>query len=241
MKPLLPFILLVILFSSCKKDNNTETNIKLSPFIIDNYTEDAKQLYFDGLIKHKESADYMNTELNQSKINKILQVIQAVYNSHSPERDTVFEIYSIHGYYCYSFNSISLKVDTSKEEIQNLAKGIIPTGQADLDQLLNTYQFDSVETFYDYPNFEWIYLKSQGEYNMIPLEKAFSQISSVKIAEFQKGCIGGGNTITLQKRAESDIITFSIGRGDCPAGCLYHRYWEFEVKNGQATFKRSYE
>ncbi len=29
---------------------------------------------------------------------------------------------------------------------------------------------------------------------------------------------------------------FSIGRGDCPSGCIYRKYWIFEVANGVARF-----
>jgi hypothetical protein len=174
-------------------------------------------------------------------VTNILKIIQAVYNIDIPERDTVFNIYQIHSRYCYSFNEISLEVIPEIPEIQNLSSGIIPTGEPDLDNLLSMYVFDSVRTYYNYPDFPWLSIYSQNEYNLIPLLKKFSSLEPVLITDFNKSCIGDGNNITLIRTEESAIITFSIGTGDCPAGCLYHKYWVFEVTEGVASFIETYE
>jgi hypothetical protein len=47
--------------------------------------------------------------------------------------------------------------------------------------------------------------------------------------------------ITLSRDGDSATITFSIGRGDCPAGCIYHKYWEFRVLNDYAEFVKTFE
>ncbi len=192
------------------------------------------------MIQNSSYAGYDDPVLDEDEITKILKIIQAVYNLDTPERDTVFNIYEIHGYYCYAFNSLSLKVDTEQAGIQNLAKNVFPTGDASLDHLLDTYKFDSVRTSYSYPDFPWLTIYTKKEYNMIPVETEFEKLESVLIAEFNKGCIGDGNTITLKRNPGSAVITFSIGSGDCPAGCIYHRYWEFKVSDGNAKFIRTY-
>lgn len=69
-----------------------------------------------------------------------MKIIEAVYVLKSPESDTVFNHYRIHGYNCYSLNSLYLQVQTDFPEIQNLANGIIPAGNSDLDYLLKKYQ-----------------------------------------------------------------------------------------------------
>lgn len=132
-------------------------------------------------------------------------------------------------------------MQTDQPGIINLSNGIFPTGDLDLDTLLNTYHFDSVKTYYSYPNFPWLTIFTKEEYNLIPVENEFEAIESVFIAEFSKVCIGDGNTITLIRNNSSATITFSIGSGDCPAGCIYHKYWEFKVMNGKATFIQTYE
>ena len=242
MKKALIIALSSFLLFGCDRTNNDDpVRVDFDPYIVENYLRDAKQLYFHEIIQDSTHANFNNPILDQNEINKILEIIQAVYNSTTPERDTVFDVYRTHGYYCYDFSSIYLKVHPEFAEIQNLANGIFPTGDPALDHILSTYEFDSVSRFSSYPNFAWLSIYTQNEYNLIPAEREFAGLASIQVAEFNKGCIGDGDNITLARYADFDIIIFSIGRGDCPAGCIYHRYWEFKVANGTAEFIRSYE
>lgn len=232
----------LLLFACDKKSEPiAPRTTSLTPYIIENYSHDAKQLYMDELIHDSSNIGFNKPIIDYNEIDKILLIIQAVYDSDTPERDTVFDIYQIHGYYCYSFNSLSLEVQTDLPGIINLSNGIIPTGDTILDDILTFYHFDSVRTYYSYPNFPWLSIFTKDEYNLIPIEKEFGNLESVFIAYFDRGCIGDGNTITLTRDNSVATITFSIGSGDCPAGCIYHKYWEFEVTNGIAQFIRTYE
>jgi hypothetical protein len=105
-----------------------------------------------------------------------------------------------------------------------------------------TYQFDSVQTFVSYPSFNWLTIYSKNEYNLIPIVNKFSLISSIIDKDWEKGyCVGDGNTITMTRSKNSAQVIFSIGDGDCPSGCMYHKYWEFQVSNNKAKFIKSYE
>ena len=243
MKKIMYLIILTFILPGCEKSSESidYDKIELQPFIIENYFNDARQLYFDEVLHDSSHVNFNNPAINYIEIDKVLKIIQAVYNSDSPERDTVFDIYQIHAYYCYSFSAITLNVKTDLLEIENLSNGVIPTGETYMDNILNTYNFDSVKTFYSYPDFPWLTIYTQDEYNLIPIEKEFDDLESVLIADFNKACIGDGNTISLIRDNSSATITFSIGQGDCPAGCIYHKYWEFEVSNGVAKFVKAYE
>ena len=239
-------VTLLIALIGCNKESSDKNFIEydkivLTQYIFDNYYEDSRQLYMNEIMLDSTHNNFNNPEINESEVTNILKIIQAVYNIDIPERDTVFNIYQIHSRYCYSFNEISLEVIPEIPEIQNLSSGIIPTGEPDLDNLLSMYVFDSVRTYYNYPDFPWLSIYSQNEYNLIPLLKKFSSLEPVLITDFNKSCIGDGNNITLIRTEESAIITFSIGTGDCPAGCLYHKYWVFEVTEGVASFIETYE
>ena len=235
--------MLVFVGYACQEDDSLigYDHIDLKQFIIDNYTEDAKQLYLNEIFQDNNHFNYNEPRIDLKEVDKILKLLQAVYDSNSPERDTVFDVHQIHGYYCFSLSSMGLKVNTELPEIKNLSDGIIPTGNTDLDNMLATYNFDSVKTAYSYPNFPWLTVYTKHEYNMIPVEKGFSDLSPILIAEFNKYCIGDGNNISLTRSPFSATITFSIGKGDCPAGCIYHKYWEFNVQDGKAEFIKSYE
>ena len=215
---------------------------RLESFVADEYFEDAKQIYFREVINDSNHPNYDDPILNVTEINEILDIIQAVYNSNSPERDTVFEVYEIHTQYCFNLNSITIEGKTYLPEIQNLAKGIIPTGNAELDAILTTYHFDSVEKLHkDYPKYPWLILYSSQDYNLIPIEKALRSLPSIVTADFEKNCNGGGEYIRLDRNSDFTTITFSIGRGDCPSGCTYRKFWEFKVVGDTAYFIKSYE
>ena len=236
------FLTFTFILFSCEKSDRSigYDKIELEPFIIQNYSYDAKQLYFHEIYQDSNHVNYNEPIIDNNEVLKILKIIQAVYNSKSPARNIVFEVYQIHGYYCYGFNSVYLKVNTELPEIQNLAANVFPTDELALDNILNSYSFDSVRTSYGYPDFPWLAVYTKEEYNMIPVLKEFEEIESIIIADFSRGCIGDGNNITLKRDNESALITFSIGRGDCPAGCIYRKYWEFKVSNGKARFIRTY-
>ncbi len=220
-----------------KKGLNTTD---LDTFIINNYKQDATFLYFYEIISDSSHINFYNPNLDTLEINKILKIIHAVYDLHSPESNTVFKHPGIHGRYCYSFSSIDLKVKTGLPEIQNLANGVIPTGNTNLDNILIKYQFDSVETSHNYPGYLRLTIYTDNKYNLIPIEKEFGNLPQVILAEFNKACIGDGANIELSRDNGSAIITFSTGSGDCQAGCIYHKYWEFKVVNDKAEFIRTY-
>lgn len=75
--------------------------VRSDSFVADEYYEDAKQIYFREVINDKSHPNYDDPILDITKINEILDKIQAVYNSNSPERDTVFDVYEIHTQYCF--------------------------------------------------------------------------------------------------------------------------------------------
>ena len=233
--------LFFIFFISCDNGNNNDEEIELSEYIIGNYTDDAKQLYMHEIFNDTSHPNYNETAIDETEVNKISQIIQAVYNLNIPETDTIFNQNNIHTYLCYSFNGLSLKVNTVTEEIINLVEGNIPTGSSDLDDILSNYNFNNVDTAFSYPSFPWLTINFNGEYNMIPINIELATIPSIILAEMSSLCIGDGNNITLVRNNNNATITFSIGSGDCPAGCIYHKYWEFEVVNNTATFIRMYE
>jgi len=233
------FLFSVPFIFSC---NNDDWNIDIEPFIIDNYRDDAQSLYFQEILRDSTThPNYNNINLDEGEIEKILKIIQAVYNLDIPEKDTVFNVYDIIARPCYSFNSINLQVDTGAAEIKNLVQGNRPTGSTAFDDILETYSFDSVRTSFSFPNFPWLNLSSTTrEYNMLPFVDKFNQIQSITYTELSAGCFTDGNRITLDRNSDSATITFGVGFGDCPSGCFYHINWEFEVEDGIAKFVRRF-
>ncbi len=239
MKKIVLFILIFVLFSC----NNALPEIELIEIytnIREAYFDDAVELYIREILANPKHNNYSNPDLDEKELNKILSFFQAVFNLHIPETDTIFNYYNIHALKCNGTKSIVMHVNSESPEIIKLANGEILTGNLQLDYLLETYKFDSVRTSYSYPQFEWLSVYTKNTYNLIPIIMEFEKIPSIVLAENNGGCFDGNN-IKLERRAEKAIIDFSIGRGDCPAGCIYRKHWVFEVQNGMARLVKVYD
>jgi hypothetical protein len=230
------FILFTFLFAGCEKGIPLNLdNIPIGAFIKDNYINDARQLHLREILGDANHNNFNEAVFDTNEINKILGIFQLVYNLKSPVRDTVFDIYKIHALPCYSLQSIGLKVNTTAPEIISLVNGQIPTGDNALDNILTKYEFDSLRTAYSYPDFPWLSIYTKNSYNLTPIIKALEKIPSVILAENNGGCLDG-NDIHLERDLNIATISFSIGRGDCPAGCIYRRYWIFRIENNRVQY-----
>lgn len=243
MKKLILLIAIFVVFISCNifdfSDDDTSIDydsIVLDTFIVNNYSEDALELYFREIKADSTHPNYNNPIFDTNEVEKVLKIIQAVYDSDLSQRDIVFKTYNIHAFSRYDFNTIILGVDTGATEIKNLISGNIPTGNDDLDSILINFHFDSVETF---NMISPIIIYSSENYNLLPIMNELENIPSITYAE---PCFygGDGNNITLNRKIDSPKITFSIGYGDCMAGCIHREHWEFQIVGNKAKFVRSY-
>ncbi len=226
----------MFLFVSCEKETYLNPdNVIIESLIREKYIEDSKQLYIREIMADTNHPNYNKAVLDTTEVNKILCIFQLVYNLNSPESNTVFNVYNIHALRCYSLNSIGLNVDVTAPEIINLVNGNIPTGNNALDNILTNYEFDSIKTAYSYPDFHWLSIYTKNSYNLKPLIKALEEIPSIFIAENNGGCLDGNN-IDIERKMNKATIDFSIGRDDCPSGCIYRRHWIFRIKNNKAKF-----
>lgn len=232
-------VVVFLFIISCEDDQLNLNQINIDPFLKENYLADCRELYVREILANPKHSNYSIPELDSNELNKIMAVFQLIYDLNLPERDTVFQYYSIHALKCNSLNSIVMKVNPYAPEIVNLIKGNIPTGNMNLDHILINYGFDSIETSYGYPKFPWLSVNTDHFYNLKPIIEAFEKLSSVTVAENNGGCFDGNN-ITLERDNNQTTVSFSIGRGDCPAGCIYRRTWIFQAINNEATFLKSY-
>jgi hypothetical protein len=239
MKKLFGFILISFMLA-CDNSLPDAELAEIDSFIQEAYYDDAVELYLREILANPKHFNYNDPELDETELNKILSVFQAVHNLQIPETDTVFNFYNIHALRCNGTKSIVMHVNTEAPEIIKLANGEIPTGNKQLDTLLETYEFDSVHTSYSYPKFEWLSVNTDNTYNLLPIIKEFEKIPSIVLAENNGGCFDGNN-IKLERGDDKTTIDFSIGRGDCPAGCMYRKHWVFEVQNGLAKLVKVYD
>ncbi len=212
---------------------------EIDPYIQEANFDDAVELYIREILANPKHFNYNNPKLNETELNEILSIFQAVYNLEIPETDTVFNFYNIHALKCNGTKSIVMHVNSESPEIIKLANGEIPTGNKQLDYLMETYEFDSVRTSYSYPQFAWLSVNTDNTYNLLPIINEFEKIPSIVLAENNGGCFDGNN-ILLERGDDKTTIDFSIGRGNCPAGCIYRKHWIFGVENSLARLVKVY-
>jgi hypothetical protein len=83
-------------------------------------------------------------------------------------------------------------------------------------------------------------LNAEKPVNLFALGKKFEAIDGVLFTE-ENRTAGDGNDINAKIDSEYLSIEYSVGWGDCPAGCIHRHYWLFHVKfDGTVSFVRSY-
>lgn len=158
-----------------------------------------------------------------------MAALVAVYNSASPQRDTVVNLLDIHIYPLIPLRSFTVSADTSEDWVHQLMAGNIPTGNAALDQLMQQYDVVDVSPW------NWIIDASQEftfttgtNWNLLALAQLFEQVPGVVYCSVT-GAVGDGNRIADSVYTDSMQITYSFGWGDCPSGCMGFYHWTFAV------------
>ena len=238
-------LLSIILLASCTKkelavDEPNQKGCTISPAVDAAYRQDAKVMVFREILMDSTHADRNNPNLNTAEIDALLQKINAVYRLNTPERDSVFSKHNIHAF-PIGLRQMHFKVDTTAPEIQAFLAGQ-PTGDARFDQLIQQYQIDSVKEAYSYPSFNWLYVTTSTDLNLLPVADQLEQLPYIYVAEYGGFPIGDGNNIYWTESNGVTELDFRIAWGDCPAGCIYRKHWVFEVdQNCNATFVKVFK
>jgi hypothetical protein len=245
MKNCLFITLLAALFcGSCKKSDSFNKDVAgcpIDPAISNGYLNDAQEIVYRNILAGVSVQGSDQVAFNQQELNKVLSAIQSVYALNSPQTDTVFNVYKIHAFKLYVLNSIILQVNLNAPEIKNLAIGQ-PTGNSSFDTLMAKYGFTyNNNTLYPSTSqLPFFAINSNTWYNIQALVPLFKQYSFILGAQ-SNGTAGDGNNITYQINGTNRILDFSLGFGDCPAGCGGRQIWEFSVdEHCKATFVKSF-
>lgn len=249
MKKTIIYLVVLLIFFSCKKNTNqpnSSAKLKLncgySTYIDTNFRESAKFLLITEIIEQGTShTNYNNSYIDTNDVNTILSAMQKIYELNTLEIDTIFNYYSIRVFRTNSLHSLSIRVNPNATEVVHLIKKE-PTGNNTLDNIINTYQFNKVDTSLFYTSYSFfIALSSNLELNLIPIINTLKTFSFFQSVEYNAYGIGDGNRITMIRNENEIELDFSFGEGDCPSGCIYRRHWVFKVdKNCNASFIKRY-
>jgi hypothetical protein len=211
-------------------DSNLSDNLKIS------YKTDATRLALND-IQSDSSLRLSLVEIPEDKIENYYNGIIHIYNQKNiSARDSVVDKYNIHSSSTFEMKRLIVGINTSFSWTQFWQNGNPLTGNSQIDSLIITYNINNVEYFAG----SVVNLTAINPLNMDALGHLFSKIDGVNYAE-PNGGIGGSNDIDAQLNDEYINYKFSLGWGDCPSGCIYHHFWEFNVNfNGRVEYLGSY-
>lgn len=172
-------------------------------------------------------------ELHGSLLNALGHIYRTVG---LPARDSVVEVYAIHTFPGPTLDEVTLiGLDTSCAWAARLAAEIVPTGHPVVDSLMQAYAL-SVRQVFGIGASRYVLLRSSLPLQIAELARRFNGIECLTGAE-PNGVTGDGNDIRAEAEGEAWKITFSLGWGDCPAGCISRHVWTFRVRpDGQVEF-----
>lgn len=233
-KLLLGLLLVLLLFStSCKKEKSP------TPYSCESELNSLPPLYLQAVkshllnIENGNSPEKNSIELNKHNIDSLYKIFSAINNLRIPETDSVFNLYKI-----YTLSSI--------DELTFISIVVDDTIKAARDTIL----LDLIDKYnLTYHNTQRFFPGFSLEFSTCPLKNPRALQREIESTTNYSCYVNlGGFTVRTKKiiisknnTSMSTTVTYSIGYGDCLAGCIYKRFWEFEVdKNFVATFIKAY-
>ncbi|MEO6760090.1 MAG: T9SS type A sorting domain-containing protein [Saprospiraceae bacterium] len=190
------------------------------------YLASAKILALRQMLGDPALAD--SVEIPATLYNPILEALSAVYNATQyPERDTVTTCLNILAFPApVSPIAFTLSADTSELWAKKLYLDYYPTGDSIVDDLLVRYHLRKTSSILG--DQYLFHFQVTQPVNTVALAALFDSVpNSFAEAEFS---LGETFNITLDTVADGLQLTYEVGWGDCPAGCIAHRRWTFLVR-----------
>jgi len=205
-----------------------ESSCEAPDSIVQKYQDDADVLtlrkFYENDLPWADSI-----EIPDEHSDTVLNALLAVWNADGlAARDTVVEMFDIHSRELYAVNYILIGADSTLAWMQELEAGNIPCGNDTVDSLINRYSLN-LTNYYSHAWEDWPRFDGESNLNMGPLGRLFLPIYGVQYVDTLVNTVLDGDRIDFSINSEFVELTYSYGWGDCLNGCMYRRFWEFNV------------
>lgn len=190
------------------------------------YLEDANRLALRDLQAGGSTAIPIPADAVQPYYDALVLVYNATV---LPARDSVVDVYRIHTFPNPATRSLYMIVAGDQEWAQRLALDSVPTGNAVVDQLLSDYALSFDHVYHMSTGELLITLRSAAALNVAALAPRFGAVPGVRSSQ-PNGAVGDGNDIDGSIEESRVRLDYSVGSGDCPAGCISRRFYRFGVQ-----------
>lgn len=201
------------------------------------YREDAARLALRHLTASGDPAR-SDVELPATLVASLYNALVHVFNARDlSARDSVVDLYRVHTFPNPDVLSVTLGLDSTAAWVRSLREGGVPTGNAQFDELVDTYDLE-LERYHDLQIiYDLAALRAAAPLNTIALAPMFRDIEGVLTASPQTW-FGDGNDIRASAVSDGWRLDYSRGFGDCPAGCTGRYTWMFRVDaDGNVTYE----
>lgn len=201
------------------------------------YDEDAARLALRYLERRKELAEWP-IDIPDDLRSSLRAALLRVASSAGAPRDSVVELFGIHTFSRPALHELIVSAEAGAGWIEAWREGRTLTGKEGIDRLIERWGLELVD-FSDLGTTPWGVLRSERPLNLAALGREFERVSGVRFAE-PNGIAGDGNDITAEADAGAWRLSFSVGFGDCPAGCISRHFWHFRVgSDGSVAYEGS--
>ena len=190
------------------------------------YRDDAARMALRDL----QARGYSDIPIPAEAVQPYYDGLVAVYNATAlPARDTVVDVFAIHSFGNPPTRALFLWASLSETWVERLSRGEVPTGDPDVDAVLAQYDLSFTGAHILSQGDVLITLASSEALNIAALAPLFRGFAGVRYSE-PNGMVGDGNDIEGTLEESRVVLAYSVGSGDCPAGCINRRYYRFAVE-----------
>lgn len=198
------------------------------------YEEDAVRLAIRHLVE-TDSPARDDVRPPPALVASLYRALVHVHLSSHPARDSVVDRYAIHTFPEPATREVMVRVDPQQTWTHAWKALNATTGNAAVDALVTEYAL-SVREYYRWEIGEVAVLRAASPLNATALAARFEGIPGVIWAE-RNGAGGDGHDIRATRHGDGWRLDYSIGFGDCPAGCIHRYTWSFSVSAaGEVSF-----
>ena len=193
------------------------------------YKKDAYRLAvrrcFTSHLPYKDSV-----RIDPVLFNTYLRALLAVYNATAlPARDTVCKYFPVHTLVSPDLNTLMIEADSSKSWMHDFKNYVFPTSNATINNLLSKHSFTQT-SYLVFNGADLVSFNSDSSWNINALANKFGAIPGVLYASSNVFSLDGWD-LTDSINPNYTTLIYKMAWGDCPSGCIDHKYWKFRIYN----------
>lgn len=203
--------------------------------IQNDYLDDAKILALREIYSDSTSSNADSVEIPSSLTDKYLGALSVIYSLDNQVIDSIFNIYEIHSFPNVPYMEIAMIGDTNYTWIKNYMIDSVISGNPHFDSIVTKYDF-KLQSYINLSLGLSMRITTPRYLNLEPIVDSLNAIEGLVLVDAIESLAGDGNNIEFSTDNDTLFIDFSIGWGDCPAGCINRQYWHFSVFDCNATY-----